>query len=76
MVSAIFEELTTIASDFVSFLVSLFQSVVSIFWTAGSGSDPGSLTFVGILLLISIATGLVMWALSFLRRMIRIRTRA
>lgn len=76
MVAAIFEELGTIASSFVSFLVSLFQSVVSIFWTPGTGNDPGQLTFVGILLLISIGTGLVMWALSFLRRMIRIRTKA
>lgn len=76
MVAAIFEELGTIATSFVSFLVSMFESVVSIFWTPGTGDDPGQLTFVGILLLISIATGLVMWGLSYLRRFIRIRTKA
>lgn len=76
MISALFEELTNIASAFVTFLASLFQSVVAIFWTPGTGSDPGSLTFVGTLMLIAIATGLVMWALYFIKNLIRIRRKA
>lgn len=76
MISALFEELTNIASAFVTFLAGLFESVVSIFWKAGTGSDPGSLTFVGTLMLIAIATGLVMWALYFIKNLIRIRRKA
>lgn len=76
MISALFTELTNIATAFVTFLAALFQDVVQIFWNAGSGSDPGSLTFVGTLMLIAIATGLVMWALYFIKNLIRIRRKA
>lgn len=76
MISALFTELTNIASAFVTFLAGLFEDVVSIFWTAGVGENPGSLTFVGTLMLIAIATGLVMWALYFIKNLIRIRRKA
>lgn len=72
MVSAIFGELTTIASSFVTFLSGLFESVVSVFWTEGVGENPGTLTFVGTLMLIATATGLVIWAMYFIRNLIRI----
>ena len=74
MVAAFFQELGNIANSFVTFLVGLFESVVSLFWTAGSGSDPGSLTVVGTFLLIGIATGIVIWAFYFIKGMIRIKT--
>lgn len=73
MISAIFQEMTTIASAFVSFLISLFESVVGVFWTAGSGSDPGQLTIVGTLLLIGAVVGFAMWGLSYIRSLIRVR---
>ena len=76
MISALFTELTNIASAFVTFLAGLFEEVVAIFWTAGTGNDPGTLTFVGTLMLIAIATGLVMWALYFIKNLIRIRRKA
>lgn len=73
MISAIFQEMTTIASAFVSFLISLFESVVGVFWQAGSGSDPGQLTVVGTLLLIGAVVGFAMWGLSYIRSLIRVR---
>lgn len=75
MVSAFFEELTNIASSFVTFLVSLFQSVVGLFWTPGTGDNPGSLTVIGTFMLIGIATGLVIWAFYFIKNMVRIKTK-
>ena len=74
MVSSIFATLGDIVSAFASLLVDLFSSVVAIFYTAGSGSDPGQLTIVGTLMLIALATGLVIWAFNFIRRLIRVRT--
>lgn len=74
MVAAFFDELGTIASAFVSFLVGLFQSVVSLFWTPGTGGEGGTLTVVGTFMLIGIATGLVIWAFYFIKNMVRIRT--
>lgn len=74
MIAAFFEELGSIASSFVTFLTGLFQSVVALFWTPGTGSDPGQLTVLGTFVLIGIATGLVMWAFYFIKNMIRIKT--
>lgn len=73
MIAAIFEQMTSIASAFVSFLISLFESVVGVFWTAGTGSDPGQLTIVGTLLLIGAVVGFAMWGLSYIRSLIRVR---
>lgn len=76
MISAIFTEMTTIATAFVSFLTSLFTSVVGVIWTPGVGENPGSLTVLGTLFLVSIVTGLVIWALYFIRNLIRVRHKA
>jgi len=75
MVSAIFTELTAIVASFVTMLTSLFTSVAGIFYTPGSGSDPGALTIVGTLTLIGLATGLVIWAFHYVRSLIRVRTK-
>lgn len=76
MVSQIFEVLGEIAQGFAALLVDLFSAVVSIFYTAPTGTETvGSLTVVGTLALIAVGTGLVIWAFNFIRRLIRIRTR-
>jgi hypothetical protein len=74
MVAAFFQELTSIAESFVTFLVSLFQSVVSLFWTPATSGEGGSLTVIGTFMLIGIATGLVIWAFYFIKNMVRIKT--
>lgn len=75
MVSSIFSTLGEIISAFAGLLVDLFSSVVAIFYTAPTGSETtGSLTIVGTLMLIALATGLVIWAFNFIRRLIRVRT--
>ena len=73
MISAIFDAISTIVTAFISLLVSLFTQVVSVFYTPGAGNDPGSLTLVGTLMLISLSTGLVMWGIWFIRSLIRVR---
>ncbi len=76
MVDQIFSVLGSIAQGFASLLVDLFGAVVSIFYTAPTGSETvGSLTVVGTLALIGIGTGLVIWAFRFIRSLIRVRTR-
>lgn len=73
MISAIFDAISEIVTAFVSTLVSLFSQVVNVFYTPGSGSDPGSLTLLGTLMLIALSTGLVMWGIYFIRSLIRVR---
>lgn len=73
MVGALFSELAVIVQAFITLLVTLFTNVVSIFYTAGTEGAAGSLTIVGELFLISAGTGLVMWAVYWIRSLIRIR---
>lgn len=76
MVEQIFEVLGNIANGFAGLIVDLFEAVVAIFYTApAEGATTGSLTIVGILMLIGVGTGLVIWAFRFIRSLIRIRTR-
>lgn len=73
MVSAIFTEIGSIVTAFVTLLGNVFTGVAGLIYTPGSGSDPGSLTVLGTLLLISLATGLVIWGFYFIRSLIRVR---
>lgn len=73
MISNIFTTLLEIAQAFINFLAGMFTSLQDLIWTAGTGSDPGSLTFIGTLLLISAAAGLVMWGIGLIRSLINIR---
>lgn len=73
IVQAIFEALSSIVTSFVTMLTGLFQNVVNLIWTPGSGGESGSLTVLGVFMLIGLATGLVLWAFYFIRSLIRIR---
>lgn len=73
IVQAIFTTLASIVTSFVSMLTGLFQSVVNLIWTPGTGNEAGSLTVLGVFMLIGLATGLVLWAFYFIRSLIRIR---
>lgn len=75
MVVDIFATLGDIVSGFASLIVSLFTSVASIFYTPGVGDASGQLTVVGVLMLMSIGTGLVIWGIRFIRSLIRVRTK-
>lgn len=73
-VSEIFDTLGGIVSSFVTMLVELFNGVVDIFYTPGVDGASGELTIIGVLMLIGLGTGLVIWAFSYIRRLIRVRT--
>lgn len=74
IVSSIFSTLGEIAESFGTLMVSLFQSVINLFWQPNTGGTGGSLTVLGVFMLIGLATGLFIWAFSYIRRLIRIRT--
>lgn len=73
MISAIFDAITSIVNAFVGVLTNLFTQVASVFYTPGTGNDPGQLTLVGTLMLIALSTGLVMWAIYWIKSLIRVR---
>lgn len=74
LINQLFEALASIVDGFVTMLVSLFNSVVDIFYTAGADGGAGELTIVGTLMLIGLGTGLVIWAFRYVRRLIQVRT--
>lgn len=70
MVSQIFSTLGDIISAFATMLVSLFGDVVKIFYDATANDNAGELTIVGILSLVALGTGLVIWAFQYIKRLI------
>lgn len=74
MISAIFGQLTSGAQSFVTFLTTLFQSVVTIFYTAPTGTETqGSLTDIGILFVTAIAVGFVYFGMRYITKLIKFR---
>ena len=77
MVEQVFAVLGDIVSGFAGLVVNIFQAVVAIFYTAPTTQgESGQLTIVGTLTLMAMGTGLVIWAINYIRRLIRVRTSA
>lgn len=73
IITAIFNALGTIATNFVSFLTTLFDGIVGLFWVpATTGDNPvaAHLSVLGVFMLVSLATGLVIWAFNFIKNMV------
>lgn len=69
LVFNMFETIGNIASGFGVLVVSLFTSAFNLIY------NNGTLTPLGIIILISLATGLLIWAFVFIRRLIKIRSK-
>lgn len=74
MLEAVFSTLGDIITQLAAMLVSIFTSVVDIFYTAGATeADPGELTIIGILALVSVGLSLVMWGFNFILKLLKFR---
>lgn len=69
LVFNIFETIGNIATGFGGLVVSLFTSAFNLIY------NNGTLTTLGIIILISLATGLLIWAFVYIRRLIKIRSK-
>lgn len=72
MISEIFQTIGEAITAFAQALASGVTSITSMFYTPGSGSDPGSMTFLGTLLLIAAGVGIVYWAFYLIRNLLRV----
>lgn len=71
MIDAIMSTLSTIVENFGNVLGKVFNGVTSIFYTApASDGGQGQLTFLGIILLISVGASLVYWAFKLITSLI------
>ena len=69
MIAAITEAITAGGS----WIVTLFNSVVSLFWTVGEGGTGGELTFVGTLAIIAVGVGLLFGLINLVRSFMRMK---
>ena len=71
MIAGIFAQLTSGAQSFITFLTSLFNNVIDIFWD--STATTPALTDVGILFVTAISVGFVYFGLRYITRLIKFR---
>lgn len=69
MVTAIVEALSAAGEWF----VSMFNSIVKLFWVDAVGETAGHLTFVGVLALIGVSIGLIFGLIGLVRSFLRMR---
>lgn len=70
MVSSIFETISEAVAGVVDVISDLMQSIVNIFYTTGEGG-AGAFTFLGTIIIISLAAPLVFWAINWLVGLMR-----
>lgn len=73
MLDAMFTVLKTAGSGFVDFFKELLVAIVSLFYTAGTEGAAGTLTDIGVLTVASIAVSFVIFILSWVRKLIKLR---
>lgn len=71
ILNAIFDALTEIVGGFGQVLASIFTSISDIFVTPATTADgDATLSFIGILLLISVGSSLLFWGFNFVKNLI------
>ena len=70
MVEAIMSTLSSVVESFGGVLGKVFAGITSIFYTAGADAGQGKLTFLGIILLISVGASLVYWGFKLITSLI------
>jgi hypothetical protein len=71
MISAWLSGLGAGVEGFTAFLKSVLTQVITIFYTAGSGSDPGALTEFGAIAACALGIGFIFMALRWLTKLLK-----
>ena len=71
MISDIFQAVSDAVTAFAGALADSITSVTSMFYTPANGTNPGSLTVLGTLILIVVGVGLVYWAFRLIKGLLR-----
>lgn len=74
MAQGILDVITTIVEGIASAFANVVQALVPIFWTA-SAEGAGSLTFIGVVVLISLSIALVTFMINWVTRIVKARGR-
>lgn len=75
IINVVFTAIGSIMTGFVGIVSNAFNGVVSLWYTApGEGQSTGTLTLLGVLSLIAFVAGIVWFAISFIGKMISLKT--
>ena len=67
------EAITSVWSEIMAWIVEAIGSVQEVFYTAGTSGGPGSLTFLGVLAVISVAIGIAFLVIGVIQNFLRLR---
>ena len=70
MIEAIMTTLSSVVESFGGVLGKVFTGITSIFYTPAAEGTGGQLTFLGIILLISVGASLVYWGFKLIQSLI------
>lgn len=71
LITAVFQAIGQSITAFAQNLASAFTSITSMFWTPGVGEASGSLTVLGILVLLTAGVSLCVFAFTFIYKLVR-----
>lgn len=74
MAQAILDVITTIIEGIASAFTNVVNSIIPVFWTTGA-EGAGSLTFIGVIVLISLSVALVTFIINWVTRIVKARGR-
>lgn len=74
MAQAILDVIKTIIEGIASAFANVVNSIIPVFWTAGA-EGAGSLTFIGVIVLISLSIALVTFIINWVTRIVKARGR-
>lgn len=70
MIEAIMSTLSSVVESFGGVLGKVFNGITSIFYNPGASGAAGELTFLGVILLISVGASLVYWGFKLIQSLI------
>lgn len=65
--------ITEVFSAMGTWLVSFINALIPLFWTAGTGDKPGSLTFLGVLAIIGLAISVFFLVMRVIENFLHLR---
>lgn len=68
------EAITAVWTSILTWLSTSFGSLESLFWTAPTSGGTGSLTFLGILAVVSVGIGVVMMIIGVIQNFLHLRS--
>lgn len=65
--------MTSVFDAVFTWIMSAINAIIPLFWTAGTGDNPGSLTFLGILALVGLAISIFFLIVGLIQNFLHLR---